>query len=159
MMLEKRRGYFSIDLCFLLFFLMSEIRLATLNVNGARDIRKRALLKEIIKQKNIDVIFLQETHSDGQNATEWEREFEGISILSNNTSTSAGVAILFTKNFSPISYDFEEIVKGRLLKVRAVFENYTLVFLCVYVPTSVIERMLFLDTLCCTLQNSSSEEF
>lgn len=58
MMLEKRRGYFSIDLlCFLLFFLMSEIRLATLNVNGARDIRKRALLKEIIKQKNIDVIF------------------------------------------------------------------------------------------------------
>ncbi len=76
MMLEKRRGNFSIDLCFLLFFLMSEIRLATLNVNGARDIRKRALLKEIIKQKNIDVIFLQETHSDGQNATEWEREFE-----------------------------------------------------------------------------------
>ncbi len=51
MMLEKRRGFFSIDLCFLLFFLMSEIRLATLNVNGARDIRKRALLKEIIKQK------------------------------------------------------------------------------------------------------------
>ncbi len=42
---------------FVLFFLMSEIRLATLNVNGARDIRKRALLKEIIKQKNIDVIF------------------------------------------------------------------------------------------------------
>ncbi len=75
--------------------------------------------------------FFCKKHSDGQNATEWEREFEGISILSHNTSTSAGVAILFTKNFSPISYDFEEIVKGRLLKVRAVFENYTFVFLCV----------------------------
>ncbi len=98
---------------------------------------------------------MQETHSDGQNATEWEREFEGISILSHNTSSCHFVHEKFQSN----TYDFEEIVKGRLLKVRAVFENYTFVFLCVYVPTSVIERMLFLDTLYCTLQNSSYEEF
>jgi len=58
---------------------MSEVRLATLNVNGDRDIRKRAMLNEVIKQKQLDVILLQETHSDEKNAADWAREFEGIS--------------------------------------------------------------------------------
>lgn len=83
---------------------MSEVHLATLNVNGARDIRKRAMLNEVMKQKNLDVILLQETHSDVKNAADWAREFEGTSVLSHHTSTSAGVAVLFAKSFSPISY-------------------------------------------------------
>lgn len=58
-----------------------------------------------------------------------------------------------------MSYDCEEIVEGRLLKVRAVFENYTLVFIFVYVSTAMVERILFLYTLCCMLQNVSSEEY
>lgn len=95
----------------LFIFAMSEVRLATLNVNGARDMKKRALLNEVIKQKNLDVIMLQETHSDRENAADWAREFEGISVLSHHTSTSAGVAVLFAKNFSPISFDS---VKGRI---------------------------------------------
>jgi len=41
------RGMFFFFLC---VFAMSEVHLATLNVNGARDIRKRAMLNEVIKQ-------------------------------------------------------------------------------------------------------------
>lgn len=119
-MFDKLRAHFSkASLCFfywfdLYYFVMAELRLASLNVNGARDIRKRGMIKEVIKQKNIDVIFLQETHSDVANADGWTREFEGISILSHYTSISAGVAILFSKIFSPISLDCDEIIKGRL---------------------------------------------
>lgn len=51
---------------FLFIFAMSEVRLANSNVNGARDVRKRAMLNEVIKQKNLDVILLPETHSDGK---------------------------------------------------------------------------------------------
>uniref|UniRef100_A0A8C2GDM5 Reverse transcriptase domain-containing protein n=1 Tax=Cyprinus carpio TaxID=7962 RepID=A0A8C2GDM5_CYPCA len=145
----------------LLFFslLMSEVHLATLNVNGSRDARKRVMVYEIIKQRNISVAFLQETHSDQKNAADWGREFDGVSVLSHNSSVSGGVAILFNRNFVPISYDVDEIVKGRLLKVRACFENHVFVFMCVYAPAAPLERMLFLDTLCLSLQNCCSEEF
>ncbi len=46
---------------FYFWLVMSEVHLATLNVNGARDVRKRAMIFEVIKQKHIDVAFLQET--------------------------------------------------------------------------------------------------
>lgn len=38
--------------------------MASLNVNGGGDEHKRALVKEVIKQEKLDVIFLEETHSD-----------------------------------------------------------------------------------------------
>lgn len=147
----------SLPFCFLFF--MGEVSVASVNVNGARDVKKRVMLYEISKQKKTDVLFLQETHSDSKNAAEWEREWDGISILSHHTAISGGVAVLFSKNFKPNSYEVEEIIKGRLLKVRAVFENHVFVFICVYVPTSGVERMLFLNTLNLTLQNCDSEEF
>ena len=124
-------GFLPIWVAFLFLFIMSEVHVATLNVNGARDSRKRATIYEVIKQKKIDVVLLQETHSDLRNAADWAREFDGIPVLSHNTSISGGVAILFTKNFSPISYDVDEIVKVRLLKVRTVVESYVYFYLCI----------------------------
>ncbi len=64
--------------------------MASLNVNGARDIGKRFKLYEIIKQKKIDVLLVQETHSDILNSSDWAKEFDGLSVLSHLTSTSGG---------------------------------------------------------------------
>lgn len=115
---------------FLFFFSfnMSNINIASLNVNGARDSKKRAEIYELVKQKHFDVVLLQETHSDAQNAANWAMEWEGLSFLSHNNSLSAGVAVLFSKYFTPVSYEVEEILKGRILKIRTVFENEVLVF-------------------------------
>lgn len=131
--------------------------MASLNVNGARDIGKRFKLYEIIKQKKIDVLLVQETHSDILNSSDWAKEFDGLSVLSHLTSTSGGVAILFSKNFIPCSYQVEEVIKGRLLKVVAQFENCSFIFICVYVPVNTLERMLFLDTLSKVLCNCNPE--
>lgn len=57
----------------LFLFAMCEIKLATLNVNGARDFKKILMLNELMKQKNLDIFMLQETHSDGENAADWEK--------------------------------------------------------------------------------------
>ena len=43
---------------------MSHFNLSTLNVNGARDVRKRACIFETFKLKKMNVMMLQETHSD-----------------------------------------------------------------------------------------------
>ena len=142
-----------------LLFLMGDLRIASLNLNGARDPLKRAGLYELAKQKRLDVVFLQETHSDAGNAADWALEWDGFSFLSHNTSVSGGVAVLFAKNFTPVSHEIEEIVEGRLLKVRACFENLVFVFICVYAPTKAADRVLFLDTLSAAVSGCNSEEF
>ncbi len=68
-----------------------------------------------------------------------------------------GVAILFSKNCIPCSYQVEEVIKGRLLKVVAQFENCSFIFICVYVPVNTLERMLFLDTLSNVLCNCNPD--
>ncbi len=44
--------------------------------------------------------------------------------------------------FSPVSYQVDEIVKGRLLKIRAIFA-----------PTSAMQRLVFLDALSSTYKH------
>lgn len=66
---------------------------------------------------------------------------------------------MLNRNFKPISYDVNEIIKGRLLKVRATYESFVYVLICSYAPTAPVERLLFLDTLGSTLQNCCTEEF
>jgi len=102
---------------------------------------------------------LQETHSDLKNASDWTREWDGLSFLSHNTSLSGGVAICFVNNFNPHSFQVEEIVKGRLLKVRVNYDKNVIIFICVYCPVSAIERMVFLNILCSVLQKCNQEEF
>lgn len=139
---------------------MGVVNFASLNINGARESRKRAQLFEIMTQKKIDVLFIQETHIDLANVSDWAMEFNGLSVLSHSTSMSGGVAILFTKNFILATYVVEEIIKGRLLKVKATYENnFSFVLICVYVPNAVIERMLFLNTLCKVLSDCDPESF
>lgn len=66
-----------------------------LNINGARERNKLALLKECIEPKEINVMFLQETHNDPRNETDWGLWWDGESILSHGTNFSAEIAILF----------------------------------------------------------------
>ncbi|KAI4890612.1 hypothetical protein NFI96_004370 [Prochilodus magdalenae] len=133
---------------------MDSFKTSTLNVNGARDGGKRAKVMELVRQKGLDVVLLQETHSDVNNSADWVKEWEGLAVLSHHTSMSGGVAVLFAKSFIPCSYDVEEVVPGRLLKVRACFENEVFVFICVYAPTVGTERLAFLDTLHRVVQNT-----
>ena len=90
----------------LVFFLLLEISLtmshfniSTLNLNGARGVKKRAKLFELIKGKRFDVMMVQEAHSDTLNETDWRREWEGVVVLINLNRTSGGVALLFSKSF------------------------------------------------------------
>lgn len=138
---------------------MSNFKISSLNVNGARDVNKRAQVYELMKLKNIDVMFLQETHSTKENEVEWMKEWEGKIVLSHKTALSAGVAVLFSKTCLPISYDIIEVIQGRLIKIIAKFENVTMELINVYAPVKSIERMLFLETLCGSLKQCNMESF
>ncbi len=130
-------SFFFVNYLFLLgtvsFFIhlfMSNLRLGSLNINGARDYRKRAMLFDLIKKKNIDVMFVQETHTDVQNENAWKMEWEGEVIMSHKTNISGGVAILLRKNIIPVSFEVENVVEGQLLKLRAEFEKCIYKYVC-----------------------------
>lgn len=143
----------------LTFYLMSDFRVATINSNGARNCMKRVQLYELSRQKRLNVVFLQETHSEEENTVDWAVEWNGTAFLSHNTSVSGGVAILFSKGFAPLTHTVEEVIKGTLLKVRATFEDHVFVFVCVYAPTKVEDRITFLNALLATLLCCSVDEF
>lgn len=69
---------------------MSTIRIGTLNLNGARDIKKRAVLFELIRQKSLDVMMVQETHSDSLNEIDWKKEWDGEVVFAHEFSQRRG---------------------------------------------------------------------
>lgn len=84
--------------CSVSFFIsfMNSLKLASLNINCARDYRKRAKQYELIKQKHVDVMFIQETHSDLKNESEWMMELEGKAFLSHSKIATPPL-LLFTE--------------------------------------------------------------
>lgn len=76
---------------FVICFMMDNLKIASLNINGGRDRNKRALLVELSKNKNIDVFFIQETHSTNDNEVDWGRNWDGQVFLSHGTNLSAGL--------------------------------------------------------------------
>ncbi|KAI4885068.1 hypothetical protein NFI96_004559 [Prochilodus magdalenae] len=76
-------------------------------------------LFELLKVQQLDVAMVQEMHSDGVNEVDWQMEWEGRVVLGHGTSSSAGVAVLFSRSFLPQSYDYEEVVEGMLWKITA----------------------------------------
>ncbi len=97
-----------------LYLLMDILRVGSLNVNRGRDRNKRAIIAEYAYLKDINVMFLQETHSDSQNEVELYRWWECECILSHGTHLSAGVAILFSKHLDLNILSTIELEKGRI---------------------------------------------
>lgn len=117
-------------LCFLICSLIiNNFKISSINLNGARDAVKRAKLYDVLKIKGIDIAFVQETHSTPDNVVEWQKEWDGQICFSHKSVFSAGVGILFSRNFLPDSYKIEQVIEGRLLKVTAKYEKITLVLL------------------------------
>lgn len=70
----------------------------------------------------------------------------GRVVLSHKSTNSAGVAVLFAKSFTPVSFEVEEVVEGRMMVVKTIYEQLKLVFINVYAPTSGLDRVDFLST-------------
>lgn len=102
---------------------MDSLRVGSLNINGGRDRHKRALVSEIMHQKKLNVVLLQETHSDVDTEVKWWMWWKGHYILSHGTNLSAGIAFLFMPDKRISIVKTEEFVKGRLALVKVVIEG------------------------------------
>ena len=145
-------GFYTVCFLFYLFFLsvslfplfnfsMQRLRVGSLNINGGRDRQRRALVSELVNQKSLDIIFLQETHSDTGNEVDWGLWWRGQYFLSHGTNNSKGIAILFSPGVTVNVISHTEIVTGRVQMVRAEIGEVVFCFINVYASNQVLERL------------------
>lgn len=92
---------------------MDVLRVGSLNVNGIRASNKWSLLKESIKLKEINVMFLQETQSDINNEVDWGLWSDGQFVLSHGTNLSAGVALVFSPDLNVNILSVDELMNWK----------------------------------------------
>jgi len=85
------------------------------NVNGIRQNLKRKSLFYFLKQKNHDVILLQETHSCIIDEKLWKCEWRGKIIYAHGASNSKGVAVLIKKSLKCDVRLLKSNLEGRFL--------------------------------------------
>ncbi len=145
--------FFSISL-----FLLEKLRVGSLNVNGMRDRSKAETIIEFIRLKNLNVTFLQETHSDVNNEIDWRMWCGDECVLSHGTNLSAGVAIIFSPNIKVRIMTKQEIEPGRLLAVRVEINGIVVVFVNIYAPNSGFGRINTFNKLKIFLKQKQPED-
>ena len=160
MIIEHWVVFSLLSLCVPPFFFtsMHNIRVGSLNINGGRDPFKRTVGLEMIIQKKLDVLFLQETHTDHENEIEWGISWKGNYFLSHGTRSSAGVAILFSPGLIANIKSQTELVPGRVLVIRAEIEGFYFGFINVYAPNQGVDRIEAFKKIHSYLQQSNQNE-
>lgn len=93
-------------------------------------------------------MMVQETHSDSLNEIYWKKEWDGEVVLSHMSSVRGGVAVLFAKKILLISYELKHVIPGRLMLLKAKFERFNFVFLCIYMLQLLgLKEFIFLTML------------
>ena len=84
----------------------TNLSVLSLNINGMFGDKKRNKLFEILINKNMNIILLQETHSTNKLINKWEKEWLGKSFWNSGKITkSSGVAILLKKDLNIKTYN------------------------------------------------------
>uniref|UniRef100_A0A3Q4ASB2 exodeoxyribonuclease III n=1 Tax=Mola mola TaxID=94237 RepID=A0A3Q4ASB2_MOLML len=95
--------------------------LTLLNVKGVNSAFKRRKILLYLKQKNPDLVFLQETHLEKEDSLFLQRDWVGKVLYRAGSFSQRGVAILIRKNFNV-----------KILKQQS--DEYT--FMNIYAPTA-----------------------
>ena len=84
------------------------------------------------RKHEVDLIFLQETHSKKDSERQWKNEWGGEMIISDGSSNSCGVAILFKKGFDCTVFSKFDDPLGRYLTLKVVIKDKLYVLINIY---------------------------
>ena len=125
---------------------MSRLRMITCNVRGLADKSKRGQIFNYLRDKEIDVAFLQEVHSQKTKSKQWRNEYGFNIIFAHGTGSARGVAIAFGRG---LDYECESIIRdeeGRYIICRIKIDNMKLLLCNCYAPNeashSFFEQLL-----------------
>ncbi|KAK0148421.1 Transposon TX1 uncharacterized protein [Merluccius polli] len=112
----------------------------------------------MVSQKKLDIIFLQETHSDSNNEVDWGLWWRGYYTLSHGTNMSAGVATLIRPGLDIKVTSTSEIMAGRAVAVKAEIHGFIFCFINVYAPNQGPGRLDLFQKLSVFIKQCSQDE-
>lgn len=113
-----------------------KIRLCSLNTRGLGNFKKRRDLFHYLRQKNFDVICLQDTHFSKAQESFIESEWGYKVYFSSYPSQARGTAILFKNSFELKIHKSIADIKGNFILLDVTIENFRLTLGSVYGPNS-----------------------
>ena len=111
-----------------------EVKICTFNVRGLGDQKKRRQIFKWVRDNEIGICLLQETHSTKNIESYWKAEWGYEIILSGDSSNSCGVGFLINNTFSKNNITSYEIIPGRALAIKLEIEQTELTIVNIYGP-------------------------
>lgn len=133
------------------------IKIYSQNVNGIRDFVKRRKIFTYFKQKQVDILCLQETHSVVEDEKFWKNEWKGHVLFSHGQANSKGVAIFFRNN---LDYEIVNVCKdinGRYIVCHLRINGKEVILCSLYGPNN--DAPEFFVEMWSILENSSNPEW
>ena len=128
------------------------------NVRGLNNRKKRRSIFKWIKQKRLDICFLQETFCTTRVENIWKNEWGGQIILSNGSNHARGVAILIKPGFDAQIMKVTKDDIGRMLLVDMKIQDTTFQLMNIYAPNSELNQLHFYNYIKNTLKNTVKPE-
>ncbi len=102
------------------------------NVREIRDLSKRKALFLFCMSQKREIYFFQETHSSFKDETFWRNQWGGNILFCHGTNHSAGVLILFDRNFSGSILQSFSSSEGRWIIVVILLGDFLFILANVY---------------------------
>ena len=127
---------------------MDKLQVVSINARGLNTSEKRIKFYDWLRDTNIDIVFLQETHYVEKNEVTYNARWFGKSVHNYSDSTfSRGVSILFKKDLPIEILNVHKSVDGRKLLVNVKYEESVFTIVNVYAPNNEDARIEFFKRL------------
>jgi exonuclease III len=121
---------------------MDKLQIVTLNVRGLKNKRKRRSSFHFLRKEKYDIVALQECHiSTNDEAKNWEIQWGGKMFYSLGSNHRLGQIFLVAKKWADkVSLIYKD---DRVLLIKLVTDNKTLIIANIYAPQSVADKIRF----------------
>ena len=134
-----------------------QLKVLTVNCQGLGDPNKRRNVFKILKTKNYNIYFIQDTHFIQENENLIQTQWGYKAFFSSYKSNSRGVAILFNNNCEITIHEQYRDDNGNYLILDVIVENLHFLLINIYGPNS--DKPEFYSQLLNTLQDIYSSQY
>lgn len=131
---------------------IESLKIMTFNCRGLKNKTKRLSLFKTFRDKNIDVVCLQETYLMEREKKTIETEWGNKVLLSEGTSKSKGLIILFGNKISESSTIEMIDSNSRIIISKLENDNSSILIVNIYAPCNIVEKINFFSDTCAKIQ-------
>ena len=115
---------------------MDKLNVITCNVNGLADVKKRRQIFRYLHEQQVDIVFMQETHSTPAKEKMLKAEWGGRILFDHGNNKARGCCIMFDRNLDLRVQKVEKSKEGRFIIAQIKINNKDMVLTNIYAPNT-----------------------